>query len=343
MKAKKHFLGGLICCICLAPMWTMAQENCTQKLRSARNAYQEGKLSSLPELLIPCIKTGFSKEEKIEALRLVTLAYIYSEDEAKAEKVFLDLLNIDPEFTPNLQSDPTELILLAEKFDTEPKFFYGLNGGIGYNITQVSEARPNIVDLASGKYQFTTTYGIGGFFSYPITNEWSVTLEAHMMWRTTELIREPVQNAESANSQTITEEQSWIEVPVLANYRLPIKSMNLELTAGPVVHYLLNARVSSESSGDTFQNEDYMDSRSQYNLSGIFGIRSNFKVVGRNYLTVAVLYQHRFFNEVASSTLKDEKQTTFELASGYRDGRYKNHVVWLKVGLRFPYFKPQLK
>jgi hypothetical protein len=163
------------------------------------------------------------------------------------------------------------------------------------------------------------------------------------MWRTTELIREPVQNAESANSQTITEEQSWIEVPVLANYRLPIKSMNLELTAGPVVHYLLNARVSSESSGDTFQNEDYMDSRSQYNLSGIFGIRSNFKVVGRNYLTVAVLYQHRFFNEVASSTLKDEKQTTFELASGYRDGRYKNHVVWLKVGLRFPYFKPQLK
>jgi hypothetical protein len=343
MKARKYFLGGLICCICFSPMGGIAQESCTQKLRTARNAYQEGKLNVLPALLTACIKAGFSKEEKIEALRLVTLAYLYSENERKAEQVFLDLLTIDPEFTPNLQADPTELILLAEKFDTDPKFFYGLNGGVGYNITQVSEARANIVDLASGKYQFTTTYGIGGFFSYPITNEWSATLEAHMMWRTTELIRVPVQNAESANSQTIRESQSWIEVPVLANYRLPIMSMNLEFTAGPVVHYLLKANVSSESSGDTFQNVDYMDSRSQYNLSGIFGIRSNFKVVGRNYLTVALLYQHRLFNEVASSTEKTEKQTTFELGSGYGDGRYKNHAVWLKVGLRFPYFKPQLK
>jgi hypothetical protein len=185
MKARKYFLGGLICCICFSPMGGIAQESCTQKLRTARNAYQEGKLNVLPALLTACIKAGFSKEEKIEALRLVTLAYLYSENERKAEQVFLDLLTIDPEFTPNLQADPTELILLAEKFDTDPKFFYGLNGGVGYNITQVSEARPNIVDLASGKYQFTTTYGIGGFFSYPITNEWSATLEAHMMWRTT--------------------------------------------------------------------------------------------------------------------------------------------------------------
>ena len=77
----------------MLPQKGKAQESCTQKLRNARNAYQEGKLSSLPTTLQSCIDNGFNKEEKIEALRLVTLAFLYEENEASAKKLCFTVAN----------------------------------------------------------------------------------------------------------------------------------------------------------------------------------------------------------------------------------------------------------
>ena len=54
-----------------------AQSSCAQTLRNARATYDQGRLHELPDLLAGCIGNGFTQQEKVEAYKLLTLAYIY--------------------------------------------------------------------------------------------------------------------------------------------------------------------------------------------------------------------------------------------------------------------------
>ena len=82
------FFSLLIC--------AQAQENCTQALNEATLSYQNGNLYAIPGLLLPCINNGFTKEEKIQALRLLTTTYLYLNKEGEADKTFVKLLKMDP-------------------------------------------------------------------------------------------------------------------------------------------------------------------------------------------------------------------------------------------------------
>ncbi|MBK6267128.1 PorT family protein [Marivirga sp. S37H4] len=314
-------------------------------MRNARNYYEEGRLQLLPQLLNECIDNGFSKEEKIEALRLVTLSHLFSEEESRAEKSFLKLLRLDPEYKVNKEADPTELILLSERFDTAPKFFWGINGGAAYNLVQVMDYQTINIDLKPGTYEFTTSLGGGLFFQYPINDKFSANIEAHYVFRQTILDREGTEGAAQSEQQSVTERHTWVEFPLLINYKLPVNNFLLEATAGPSFHYLQDATFSLEGRGENINNKDILDNRNVFNMSALAGARANFKVFGPNYFTVALLFQYRLFDEVSQSTgpaFTNDEQNTL-LLSGYKDGNYKGHALWLKVGFRFPYFNPKLK
>ncbi|MBL0764120.1 outer membrane beta-barrel protein [Marivirga atlantica] len=328
----------------MLPQKGKAQESCTQKLRNARNAYQEGKLSSLPTTLQSCIDNGFNKEEKIEALRLVTLAFLYEENEASAKKSYLQLLNLNPEYRPNPQADPTELILLAEKFDTDPKFFYGIKTGLAYSLVEVIEPTSDVVvGLQRGNYSFSYSMSFGVFFQYPINNKLSANAEFYYMLRSLSMNKNPMEGSD-VQQQTISEDQRWIEMPILLNYKLPVNAFLLELTGGPSFHYLLLSEVTSEGGNEPFSDVDFYAQRNQFNLSGILGIRANFKVFGRNFLTTSILYQHRFMNEVnQTSNVLNQDENDRLLNSAYKEGQYKGHSIWLRIGLKLPYYNPQLK
>jgi hypothetical protein len=328
----------------MLPQLGLAQESCTQKLRNARNAYQEGKLSSLPAKLQSCIDNGFNKEEKIEALRLVTLAYLYDEDEASAKKSYLQLLNLNPEYKPNQQADPTELILLAEKFDTDPKFFYGIKTGLAYSLVEVIEPTADVVvGLQQGNYSFSYSMNFGAFFQYPINDKLSANAEFYYMLRSLTMNKNPKEGSD-VQQQTISEDQRWIEMPILLNYKLPVNAFLLELTGGPSFHYLLLSEVTSEGGNEPFSDVDFSSQRSQFNLSGMLGLRANFKVFGRNFLTTSILYQHRLMNEVNQKTnVLNQDENDRLLNSAYKEGQYKGHSIWLRIGLKLPYYNPQLK
>jgi len=338
-------IGILMLLFLLLPKMVAAQEVCTQKLRNARNLYQEGKLERIPDLLSACIKSGFSKEEKIEALRLITLSYLYNENETAAQYTYLKLLLINPEFEPNREADPTELILLHESFDTAPKFFYGVNLGGAYNLVQVIEPTQSInTALNVGNYAFSYTIGAGLFFQYPLTEKISVSSELNFHYRSLTLNKSPNNEATGTAPTTITEDQSWLELPLLLNYELPFTAFPLELAVGPSFHYLLNANVSSEGAGTNFNNTDFRTQRNQLNMSGLAGIRGNFKILGMGFLTVGVFYQHRFFDETLErSDTYTARQQRLVLASGYQDGQFRGHAVWLKLGVKFPFYNPALK
>lgn len=328
----------------LMPVFAEAQTTCVQNLRDARSAYNDGKLQQLPNLLLGCIQEGFSKEEKVEALRLVTLSYLFSEEQQSAENSYLKLLRINPEFQVNEESDPTELLILAEGFDTEPKFFYGLKLGASYNLIQITNYYPNDILAMPGTYDPPIGAGVGLFFQYPISNDFSINLEVHYNYRKTILNRNTVR-AEGGSSglQTISETQQWVGIPLLVNYRIPyVKKFLLEATAGPSFHYLISSALSIQGSGKEINNLDMLTYRNQLNASAILGARANFKILGRNYITIEALYQWRLLNEVNFENV-DRSDLNLQLKdSGYSENNYKGHAFILRLGFRFPRFNPQL-
>src|SRR3954465_3021621 len=108
----------LIMFSCTLPYCLSAQSSCTQTLRSARSVYDQGRLQELPDLLEGCLKNGFSVQEKVQAYKLLTLAYIYLEEAAKADAAMLALLNTDHYFEINLTTDPAEFVALYKTFRT---------------------------------------------------------------------------------------------------------------------------------------------------------------------------------------------------------------------------------
>lgn len=327
----------------LLPFLSNAQSSCVQNLREARNFYDAGKLNDLPKLLLKCIDNGFSKEEKVEALRLVTLSYLFNEEQEKAEASYLRLLRIEPEYQVNLESDPTELIILSERYDTEPKFFYGLKGGGAYNI--LAGTRNIIHNLSdTGRYDPPIAVSIGLFFQYPINDDFSVNLETYYNFRRTVLNRN-INSAEgnSITPSSISETQQWIEVPLLVNYKLPmVQNFLLEATGGPSFHYLLTSNLGVTGIGEEINNLDMMEYRNQLNVSGLLGLRANFKgIIGRNFLTVEALFQYRFIDEVNMNVDRSELMLDLKDAA-YAEGQYRGHGFILRVGLRFPRFNPEL-
>jgi hypothetical protein len=254
------------------------------------------------------------------------------------------LLQIDPEFSPNETADPTELLLLAEKFDTDPKFFWGIKLGAAYNLVQVIEPTLNYnTSLGPGTYSFSTSLGGGLFFQYPINERMSANAEVYFISRSLTLIKEAEANTEQSNTQTTTEQHRWLELPLLFNYSLLQQPFLLEATGGPSFHYLLDANLSSEGTGTPLNNINKLDRRNMFNVSALAGFRANFKILGKSFITLSLLYQHRLLKEVNYQPDYTQEEEDARYDSSYADGQYKGHAVWLKLGIRIPYYKPELK
>jgi hypothetical protein len=86
---------------------------CTQLLEDAREAYSAGMVELVPELLLPCIKSGLSGAPKVEAYKLVINAYLFDYLPDEADRLMSDFLDENPNYEP-LVSDPAEFKLLLE-------------------------------------------------------------------------------------------------------------------------------------------------------------------------------------------------------------------------------------
>lgn len=339
MNKKLQLL--ILFCFLQGALW--AQSNCIQNLRTARNFYDEGKLNELPALLENCIIDGFSKEEKIEALRLVTLSHLFNENESEAEASYLQLLQLDPEYKINANSDPTEIIILAEKFDTDPKFSYGVKASQIINFIEVEERNIVLSSALPGGYEPSLNISFGLFFQYPFTKKLSANIELHYVGRFTSLERNIDIESSVDEEQNINESQQTFEIPLLLNYKLPLKKIPLELTGGANIHILQSASLTLEGIGVNRNGQNILPYRNRVNMSAVLGLRSEFKIIGRNYLSAEVLYQHKLMTEVNLPNEMDQLQIDMQLQNGHREFHYRGHALVFRLGLRFPYFKPALK
>ena len=90
-----------------------AQRSCAQNLATARNLFNSGRFYDVEGTLSTCIRNGFNRQEKIEALRLLSLTYLYLDQYQNADSSYLMLLRTNPEYRTNPASDPPDLVFLA--------------------------------------------------------------------------------------------------------------------------------------------------------------------------------------------------------------------------------------
>jgi hypothetical protein len=112
------FLVILIFSIVTIP--SMAQDQCALALNEAQDKFEWVSCMKYLRLINSCIKDGFSKEQKIAAYRLLTLTYLYLNYYEEADKSYLELLKLSPEYNINDELDPMEIINHHDKFTTKP-------------------------------------------------------------------------------------------------------------------------------------------------------------------------------------------------------------------------------
>ncbi|MES2328680.1 MAG: TonB-dependent receptor plug domain-containing protein [Bacteroidota bacterium] len=99
MKFKKLILFALLAC---AFSTASAQQTCGEPaLRLADKLYQTGAFEEVETTLLPCIASGFTDPQKVQAYRLLALSYIANDFPDKAQKAVEDLLKINASFEPS--------------------------------------------------------------------------------------------------------------------------------------------------------------------------------------------------------------------------------------------------
>lgn len=120
----------------LAPAATWGQNLCGEVLSEAEKRFEAGRLYDVDKLLQQCLSGEFTREEMKRAYRLLTLTHLFLDQPGEADRTYLSLLKLSPEYQPNPAVDPIELFYLHEQFMTTPCWSITM-GSAGLNMTFV--------------------------------------------------------------------------------------------------------------------------------------------------------------------------------------------------------------
>ncbi|MBX2963615.1 MAG: PorT family protein [Cyclobacteriaceae bacterium] len=240
--------------------YTLAQ--CAQTLRLVRATYEQGRLNEIEAQLKSCLepaeKGGFTKQEnqlRVEALKILTMSYIYLEEPQKADAAMLSLKKADPYYRPNSEVDPAEFVALYNSYREEPVYRYGVRLGVNYS-------RPNIMELVSvveladeSKFKALPDFQFGAAMDLPIMlfkqkNKWTLHGEVLYQMKKYEIsIRENRSNDPDnplLNEFIGTESQTSIGIPITLEYRLLANKLNPYLALGASPDFILNSTLFGE-------------------------------------------------------------------------------------------------
>ncbi len=137
---KKYLIA---CSLCFYSTFILAQTSseCERALSQAEGAFDQGRLSDIindhedeGDDFTQCLSNNvFNIAEKIRAYKLLTKTYLFQDNEEMAEKMFIELMQIDKEHRLAAE-DPAELYLLKDKFTTNPIVRIAIRGGVNKSI-----------------------------------------------------------------------------------------------------------------------------------------------------------------------------------------------------------------
>lgn len=337
----KKFLPLIIISCIFSSTHLAAQSTCTQTLRSARATYDQGRLHELPALLEGCIRHGFTQQEKVEAYKLLTLAYIYLEEPAKADQAMLDLLSTDHYFEINPATDPAEFVALYKTFRTKPIYRVGGRAGAVASMPNVIEA----VKANDGKSEYTARVGfhVNLALEIPLRNNLTLNPELGYTQRSFGYTN-TVTFTDTTFTTTAIEKQSWVSLPIVIQYEFKLRKLKPFISFGIQGDYLLGAKFIGNRTRKGYQfieekSFDLTDQREKLNLSIIAAGGMHFKLGGGVVVTeIRFLYG---LSNINSTTSAFNVDSNLPFQYGYADSVYKLNSLSLTVGYLHNIFNPK--
>ena len=206
---------------------SLKAQDCTETLTQARNSFNDGNIEVIPAMLEPCIKSGFSKEEKVQAYKLLIQAYLFEDNIVEAEKTLLKLKKANPVYEIDYENDVAEFISLFKEYQTTAFLAFGPVFGLNSPIFQIIEPF-STSSLTEDKYK--PTYTRTG------TNIHGGLRIIYQPYQNIEIMFEPMYMSSSyqylstwedwfGNEVTIdfTESMSFLHFPVSVAYNYPVR------------------------------------------------------------------------------------------------------------------------
>ena len=338
----------------LAFQQVRAQNDCSRSLIEAGSKLDLGRFYEIPGLLEGCLKNGFSKEEKISAYRLLTLAYLYLDYQEKADSVYLKLLRLSPEYDPSATNEPSEYINHHLLFTTKPNIYLVAKSGV--NVT-----RPTVLahyslsnsELATEQIVPLVGFALGGGAEFTLTN--NLHLGVDLLYSKMGFqIKDQLLEGSFYRPQLKNMRQQW-EVPIYAKYVLWWKKWSPFVEGGLTPSLLIDARMQDITGSFVRAGEDEQPIRPvatmnvslfrrQFNYSLMAGFGLQYKI-GINYLIFETRYNMGMLNAVSA-----KNRWRLDYGSGrdlkfypslYVDDDYRLNNLVVMVSFVKPLYKPR--
>jgi hypothetical protein len=305
-------------------------------------------IDEIPGMLSPCIESGFTRTQKIEAYKLIILANLFDDDQYSAEKNMLEFLKKYPEYEI-MPSDPVEFVYLFESYKTNAIFSMGLT--VGPNLANPRIIEPynaGNVTYSSSSNKTGAGFQIGLNLSRYISRRLFLNLGINYTSShyTFEDDVKYYYNSEEMQFAKISfkENIAFIDVPLTIAYEIGTRSIDYYFCAGFSIGSIYKvsgvpSRIYDENSpavtGADISMTDYREPYSYFSILGA-GIKSK---VPRGFILCDIRYNIGWNNIINA----ENRFESSELWSKYFyvDDDYSINYVTLSLGYYFSLYKPK--
>lgn len=228
-----------------------AQSACARALTEAESLYQSGQLYAITDKLIPCLESGFDRQEQQNAYRLLTLTYLNINQEENAKNSLHELLRLNPDYVISKEKDPVELYNLYQQFNVNPVFYAGIRTGGMLSHPFILHQRTSSSLAGTDKF-YDISYGfmLGNDFAIPLFKNLLLEMSpsyanSSYLFRSYYLTDGFNRSVASPQVQEVSgmERYQHLTVPLMLNLRIPAGRPKLFYTlgAGGGASYLLAA------------------------------------------------------------------------------------------------------
>lgn len=344
-------LSGIFLLLSLAVIQSYAQDqsSCAFTLKEAQKQYSQGLIEKIPGMISGCLQSGFTRQERQDAYKLLIMCYLSDNEMEKADSAMLSFLKKYPEYEP-LPTDTREFTYLFESYRTLPVVSIGLTGGIISPQFFVTESNSlNDLNNTARSYKrsgvnFQAGLKVNTFLSEKYELELNI-LFSQLKFQTTDQF---AFDGISTQQTLALETQNRLKIPIALVYTLVetkkislfakaglVSSINLGTTLDPTRTYVNNAHNSVTGSP---VNIDLM--RNQFNLGGLVGAGLKFKIP-HGYLFGDLQYQAGFTKQLKTSGLysfPDLRDRFYFLSDNFRINQ-----LGFNLGYCYSFYKPTKK
>ncbi len=320
-----------------------SQDDCVVRLQEAEILYNDGKIELIPDLITNCIESGFGKEQKIRAYRLLALVYLNEDNQILAEEYLLKLLKTDPEYKPNTSVDPLEYVRIYNSIETEPLFSVGGIGGFNYTYPGLIEPiGSNAFNEINANYS-KNAIGISGGIRmvYHFSPKIDLALEPSFVSSNFKL-SESVTDNELIQAEEVIR---FIDIPVVGSYGIwNFKYAQLFAEAGMVFGIYTGGTLDITNTYINGSTPDYTESpyttntiRKRGSFSALAGISSKLRL-NRSYLQMGLRYKYGL-NNMVNTNANSDVVNRLQWVNRYRDNHFRLSSVYFYISYNYEFYR----